>query len=130
MMDSAIEGENISVVIPFYKAYDYFETALNSVRSQTSKVNEIIVVDDGCGDKAKEFLSQFDDIIVIHLEKNSGPSTARNTGVKAASNDWIAFLDADDIWHENKIEQQLEFLSNHPEFSACHTGIETFNDDG
>lgn len=126
----AISAVNISVVIPFYQAYDYFEISLDSVKNQTVKINEIIVVDDGCGEKAKQFLSQFDGITLIHLEQNAGPSTARNTGVQQAKNDWIAFLDADDIWLPNKIEQQINFLTEHPEFSCCHTGIETFNKTG
>jgi glycosyltransferase involved in cell wall biosynthesis len=129
-MKEAISADNISVVIPFYQAYDYFEIALDSVKNQTVKINEIIVVNDGCGEKAKQYLSKFDGITVIHLEQNAGPSTARNTGIKQAKNDWIAFLDADDIWQPNKIEQQIIFLTKHPEFSCCHTGIETFNETG
>ena len=125
-----ISANDISVVIPFYKAYDFFEAALDSVKNQNVNVREIIVVDDECTEKAKQYLNHFNDITVIHLAKNSGPSTARNTGAQKAKTDWIAFLDADDIWHNNKIEQQIAFLTKYPEFSACHTGIETFNNKG
>ncbi|WNO09044.1 glycosyltransferase family A protein [Teredinibacter sp. KSP-S5-2] len=120
----------ISVVIPFFNAYDFFAETLTSVQAQTYPPKEIIVVNDGCGQKAKDFLDQFDGITAIHLEENSGPAKARNTGIQAANGDWIAFLDADDIWNENKLAQQVYFLTEHPEFCACHTGIHTFNQDG
>jgi glycosyltransferase involved in cell wall biosynthesis len=125
-----ISADNISVVIPFYEAYDFFEEALDSVKNQTVKVSEIIVINDGCGEKAKEYLNQFEGITVINFEQNSGPSIARNTGAQKAKSDWVAFLDADDIWYDNKIEQQIAFLTKHPEFSCCHTGVETFNSKG
>lgn len=120
---------SISVVIPFYNAEEFFYEALTSIRNQTHSVDEIIVVNDGCGSKATTFLSEFKDIKVITLKKNSGPSVARNTGVKAAQSKWIAFLDADDIWMPTKIESQIDFINTYPQFSVCHTGIETFNKD-
>ena len=120
----------ISVVIPFFNAYNFFEETLNSVRSQTYPVQEIIVVNDGCGKKAKEFLSQFDDIKIINFEINQGVSAARNAGIKAATGEWIAFLDADDLWLPNKLKEQNLFIKKHPHFSACHTGITTFNRTG
>jgi teichuronic acid biosynthesis glycosyltransferase TuaG len=121
---------SISVVIPFYHAEEFFETALNSVLAQSFKVKEIIVVNDGCGEKAEVFLAQFPEIITINLNENKGPSNARNIGVKAAKSDWIAFLDADDEWLPNKLREQITFLEKNPQFSACHTGIETFNTQG
>jgi len=123
-------GFSISVIIPFYKAEKYFEEALDSIKNQTVKVNEIIVINDGCGSKTTGFLEKFDGIKIINVDKNGGASSARNIGIKAAKYDWIAFLDADDIWLPDKIEGQLAFLSKHPQFSACHTGISTFNNSG
>ena len=120
----------ILLVKRFFSANGFFEAVLDSVKDQTVQVKEIIVIDDECSEKAKQYLNQFDDITVIHLKQNSGPSTARNIGAKQAKTDWIAFLDADDIWHHNKIEQQITFLTQHPQFSACHTGIETFSHNG
>jgi glycosyltransferase involved in cell wall biosynthesis len=121
---------SISVVIPFYHAEVFFDETYQSIKQQTIQPQEIIVVNDGCGDKAMEFLSQYSDIKIINFEENKGVSTARNTGAKAANSDWIAFLDADDTWLPNKLEAQLAFLAEHPHLSACHTGVTTFNDEG
>jgi len=117
---------SISIVIPFYHAEEFFEETYNSIKSQTLPAKEIIVVIDGCGEKAVNFLASYNDIKVINLEKNGGPARARNIGVKEASGDWIAFMDADDKWEPEKLEKQMFFLNNHPEFSSCHTGIKTF----
>jgi glycosyltransferase involved in cell wall biosynthesis len=116
---------SISVVIPFYHAEEFFEETYNSIKSQTLPAKEIIVVIDGCGEKAVNFLASYNDIKVINLEKNGGPARARNIGVKEASGDWIAFMDADDKWEPEKLEKQMFFLDNNPEFSSCHTGIKT-----
>lgn len=117
----------ISIVIPFFNAYDFFQEAYESIKKQTCPAAEIIVVIDGCGQKAVDFLEQFDDLIVINLPVNQGPSVARNTGVNAAKSEWIAFLDADDKWEANKLERQCEYLTNNPLLSACHTGVNIFN---
>ncbi|XQW85360.1 glycosyltransferase family 2 protein [Thalassotalea piscium] len=121
---------SISVVIPFYYAEEFFKESLNSVLNQTVTVNEIIVVNDGCGQSTEDYLAKFPEINVINLPDNQGPSIARNTGIKAAKGEWIAFLDADDLWEPNKLELQIQFLEQNPQFTACHTGIETFNNKG
>jgi glycosyltransferase involved in cell wall biosynthesis len=121
---------SISVVIPFYHAEEFFDETYQSIKQQTIQPKEVIVVNDGCGAKALEFLSQYDDITVIDFEENKGVSTARNTGAKAATSTLIAFLDADDMWLPNKLELQLAFLAEHPHFSACHTGVTTFDKTG
>ncbi|GGW86936.1 glycosyltransferase family 2 protein [Alteromonas halophila] len=120
----------ISVVIPFYKAYDFFAETLETVKAQTLPVSEIIVVNDGCGKQAEEFLAQFDGITVHSLSPNQGVSVARNKGVEIATSEWIAFLDADDHWQADKLAEQVSFLKAHPEFDGVHTGVETFNKTG
>ena len=119
-------NNSISVVIPFYHAEEFFEEAYNSIKAQTITPLEIIVVIDGCGEQAEKFLNNFADIIVISLDENGGPARARNIGVKSANGNWIAFMDADDKWEPEKLEKQLAFLKDNPEFSSCHTGINTF----
>lgn len=123
-------SSSISVVIPFYHAEEFFEETLNSVLAQTVAVDEIIVVNDGCGQETESYLAKYPEITLINLPHNQGPSIARNTGIKAAKNELIAFLDADDTWLPTKIEQQIQFLEQNPQFSACHTGIETFDNKG
>jgi len=120
---------NYSVIVPFYRAEKYFEEALDSVLSQTCQPNEVIVVVDGRDEHTLSFLVRFKDsrIRIIVSEKNLGPSNARNLGVKAAETDWIAFIDADDIWDTHKISQQVEYLKIHQNIVGCHTGIRVFS---
>ena len=119
--------KGISVIIPFFKAEQYFAEALESAKAQSTSPNEIIVVNDGGGSSVDLFLQQFDGITIINLPENMGPSKARNIGIEAAKFEWITMLDADDRWEKDKLEKQLTFLAQHPEFSACHTGLKTFN---
>lgn len=118
---------SISVVIPFYNAEPFFSEVYESICSQTIQPLEIIVVIDGYSEKAETFLKQYNNIKVVTPTENGGPARARNLGVSNATGELIAFIDADDKWEANKLEKQLEFLAQHPEFSACHTGIKTFN---
>lgn len=120
----------VSVVIPFFKDYKYFPEALESVRRQSHQAAEIIVVNDGKDAESEKYLSKFDDIIVIHLPVNQGSAAARNAGISAAVSPWIAFLDADDVWMENKLAMQVKFLTDNPHFDGCHTGVCTFNHQG
>ena len=106
----------ISVVIPMYNASGTIVRVLDSVKNQTLKCNyEILVVNDGSKDNSQsvveKYISENDSLNVILINQvNGGVSTARNTGLRASTGDYIAFLDADDYWHENKIEKQMIFL--------------------
>lgn len=83
--------------------------AIGSVLNQTYPVNEIIVVDDGSEPQLKP--PHLASIKLIRNEKNFGPAYARNLGAKSATGDLIAFLDADDFWHSEKIEKQIQFFN-------------------
>lgn len=109
----------ISVVIPTYNRSDFILRAIESVRNQTIKVDEIIVIDDGSNDKTKELIENLD--LKYIYQKNSGVSNARNRGIKEAKNNWIAFLDSDDIWNNTKIENQIEFHKTNPHILISHT---------
>jgi hypothetical protein len=94
----------ISVVIPLYNKSKYIVRALNSIYQQTKHVDEIIVVNDGSSDNGAEVVKgKFPDVILIE-QKNQGVSVARNTGIAHAKNEFVAFLDADDYWLPNFIE--------------------------
>ncbi|MFY9221885.1 MAG: glycosyltransferase family A protein [Blastocatellia bacterium] len=104
----------ISVIIPVFNGEKYIKEAINSVLEQTFQDFEIIVIDDGSTDKTEEIVKSFP-TSKIHYEKqvNKGVAAARNGGVELAKNDWIAFLDADDLWVKNKLELQINaFLNN------------------
>ena len=112
---------SISVVIPTFNRLIYLERAIKSVLNQTTSVNEIIIVDDGSDDGTSEFIhSNYPNLKYI-FQSNSGVSAARNTGIKAASSNWIAFLDSDDAWVTNKIQKQITELELNPEMNFCHS---------
>ena len=106
----------ISVVIPMYNASGTIVRVLDSVKNQTLKCNyEVLVVNDGSKDNSQsvveKYISENDSLNVILINQvNGGVSKARNKGLNLAQGDYIAFLDADDYWHENKIEKQMIFL--------------------
>jgi hypothetical protein len=96
----------VSAVIPTYNSERFIANAIKSVLAQTIEVDEIVVVDDGSSDRTVELVSAFQRTRVIQ-RPNGGPGAARNTGIHAASGEWIAFLDSDDVWAPQKTEVQL-----------------------
>ncbi|MFO7570005.1 MAG: glycosyltransferase family A protein [Smithellaceae bacterium] len=106
-------SHKISVVIPVYNGEKYLDEALHSVLNQSVKPFEILVVDDCSTDTTAEIARCYADRIrYIKREKNGGAAAARNDGIKSATGDYIAFLDADDCWEKNKIELQLREIKN------------------
>lgn len=106
----------ISIVVPVYNAAKYIEQTVSMVQKQTYTDWELILVEDCSKDASREVLqkieSQLKDsrIRVIYKEKNEGAAKARNTGIAVANGEYLAFLDADDIWKETKLEKELEFM--------------------
>ncbi len=98
----------VSVIIPTYNASKYVCDAVESALAQTFEKIEIIVVDDGSNDGTAELLNQnYGDQITYIYKENGGPASARNLGIKQSHGEIIAFLDADDLWKPDKLEQQL-----------------------
>jgi glycosyltransferase involved in cell wall biosynthesis len=112
----------ISVIIPAYNAMETIALALDSVRAQTYRHYEIIVVDDGSIDGTSKFLDSQPDIHCIHQE-NRGLSAARNRGVAEAKGEYLAFLDSDDLWHPQKLEFQIKAAFQRPGFGLMGTKI-------
>jgi glycosyltransferase involved in cell wall biosynthesis len=108
----------ISVVIPTYNYGRFIGEALESVLHQTFKAAEIVVVDDGSTDNTREVLAPYMQRIRYIHQANAGLSAARNTGIHAATSEWIALLDSDDTWHPEKLAQQALFAAEHPEISV------------
>ncbi len=112
-----------SVVIPLYNKEEFIKNSLNSVLSQTFQDFEIIIINDCSTDSSLHIVKQFTDnrITIIEHQKNKGLSASRNTGIKIAKSDYIAFLDADDIWKPGFLEK-IEFLiENYPQASLFAT---------
>lgn len=117
----------VTVVIPAYEAAHHLSGTLQSVRNQTIGVDEVLVVDDGSSDDTAA-VARSNGARVIQHEKNRGVSAARNTGVRAASNPWIAFLDADDLWKPHKTERQFRIVREHPETQVVFSDREHTRD--
>ena len=106
----------ISVVIPAYRASRTLGRALDSLRAQDRRPDEVIVVDDGSpdGQEVRDLVAGLDGVRLIR-QPNGGAASARNAGIEAANGDLIAFLDADDYWEPGKLRLQLAVLGAHPE---------------
>jgi glycosyltransferase involved in cell wall biosynthesis len=113
----------VSVIIPVYNRFSLADEAVTSVYDQTHRPIELIIVDD-CSDGpyVPKFSSQPGfEVILIRHETNQGPGTSRETGRQAATGDFIAYLDSDDLWHPEKLEKQISMLEAHPEAGMCYT---------
>jgi len=104
----------VSVVVPTYNRADVLSRAIDSVLAQTVTDVELIVVDDGSTDDTQDRLRSYDDprLTVLRHPENRGGSAARNTGIEAATGEYVAFLDSDDTWRPRKLEVQLEALES------------------
>jgi glycosyltransferase involved in cell wall biosynthesis len=115
----------VSVIVPAYNAEATIERALASAAGQTVQPAEIIVVDDGSTDgtacRVEKFRMRSAVPIRLFRQPNKGPGAARNAGAQSAQTDYIAFLDADDLWYPPKLERVLAAIAARPEADlACH----------
>jgi glycosyltransferase involved in cell wall biosynthesis len=110
-----VSADLVSVVIPTYNHAGYVVEAIQSVLDQTYPCVEIIVVDDGSTDNTREVLQPYIDKIRYVYQENQGLAASRNTGIRASSGRWVALLDADDLWHPEKLRIQMEYLQKHPD---------------
>lgn len=123
---------SVSVVIPCFQCTNTIQRAIESVARQTQKPIEVILVDDASGDDTLSILyaisKQYSGWIkVITLNKNQGAANARNVGWSVATQPYIAFLDADDAWHPQKIEIQYNWMLSHPEYGLSGHGYLIFD---
>jgi len=120
MTDSA----PISVIIPAYDSEDFIGEAIATVQAQTLPVAEIIVVDDGSSDRTAEIAKAHGARVIRQV--NRGVSAARNVGIRAATQEWIALLDQDDIWAPEKIEYQWRAIQFHPDVGIVSCDMNWF----
>jgi glycosyltransferase involved in cell wall biosynthesis len=121
-----MEQRLVSCIVPVFNGERYLGEALHSVLAQTYKSVEIIVVDDGSTDRTPQILENFGKQIRSLRQDNGGPAAARNSGVGIAQGDLIAFLDADDLWHPEKLRRQMQCLEARPEADLCITYLQNF----
>jgi glycosyltransferase involved in cell wall biosynthesis len=119
----------VSVIIPTYNRAIKVRSSIQSVLRQTFSDLEVIVVDDGSSDGTGKVLGEiYGDRIRYYFQVNHGVSVARNKGIQEARGEWIAFLDSDDLWEEDKLEWQFKALERFgPECDACYTDTRLYN---
>tara|TARA_R110001583_G_scaffold1542_10_gene12003 strand:- start:18426 stop:19346 length:921 start_codon:yes stop_codon:yes gene_type:complete len=108
----------VSIIMPVYNRQKYLAEAINSALDQTYDNIELIIIDDGSSDTsldiANDYANKYPDKIKTLSQKNAGASTARNKGIESATGDLIAFLDSDDLYEKNKIEEQVKLYKQYP----------------
>lgn len=104
----------VSIIMPSYNTEKYIFESIESVIAQTYKNWELLIIDDCSEDLTiqiiQKYLKVYPNIFLIQLEKNSGAAVSRNKGIEKANGEYIAFLDSDDLWEENKLEIQINFM--------------------
>jgi glycosyltransferase involved in cell wall biosynthesis len=124
----------VTALIPTYNMAHFVRQAVDSVLAQSRPVDEVIVVDDGSTDNTAEVLAPYEGRLRRVLKKNGGLASARNAGLREAKGDFIALLDADDLWQPDKMEKQMGFLAQHPGIDFlfgdyCNFSDETDNEE-
>ena len=118
----------VSVVIPCYRCAGTLARALASIAAQTVLPMEVILIDDGSGDSTRSLMRELSNeyshewIKLVLGDQNSGAASARNAGWAIATQPFIAFLDADDAWHPQKIEIQYTYMQANPDVALCGHG--------
>lgn len=124
----------VSIIMPAYNAEKFITDSIQSVLSQTYKKFELIVIDDCSLDRTVQLVQNYAEqdkrIVLVQHKKNQGVAEARNTGLNLAKGDFIAFLDSDDKWVEDKLEKQLAVLKERNDVDVVYGSYYRFNNDG
>jgi glycosyltransferase involved in cell wall biosynthesis len=116
----------VSVIIPVYNGDRYLGEAIESALAQTYRPIEIIIVDDGSTDNSAQVAKRFSPSVQYVHQPNSGLGAARNCGAGLAKGDYLAFLDADDIWMEDKLTLQMAVFQSNPEADFVFGHVQQF----
>ncbi|MEQ9231113.1 MAG: glycosyltransferase family 2 protein, partial [Cyclobacteriaceae bacterium] len=119
----------VSIIIPVYNAELFLAETINSVLNQNFKDFELLLVNDGSTDGSGQICQSFEDDRITYLEiENGGVSNARNIGFKKSKGDYLAFLDADDVWLENRLGRTVELLDTDQELGLVHTNMQVIDE--
>lgn len=121
----------VSIITPAYNCAKYIGATIDSVLNQTYKNWEMIIVDDASTDNTEEIVKSYNDSRVkyIKLKENSGAAITRNTAMQEAKGEFMAFLDSDDLWKNDKLKSQIDFMQNNNYNFTC-TAYEKIDEDG
>ncbi|WP_423188917.1 glycosyltransferase family 2 protein [Alkalibacterium sp. f15] len=111
----------VSIIMPAYNSEEFIGEAITSVQKQTYTNWELLIVDDCSTDNTVETVASVDDsrIKLIKLPNNSGAAFARNTAIEESKGEYLAFLDSDDLWTPNKLEDQIQFMKANKYYFTC-----------
>jgi glycosyltransferase involved in cell wall biosynthesis len=116
----------VSVILPAYNSEEYLSRSISSILNQTYKNLELIVINDGSTDRTEEVVEKYAETetrIVYCSQENTGPSSARNTGIERSVGEYIAYQDSDDYSYPTRLERQVEFLEGNPTVAMVYTGV-------
>lgn len=116
----------VSCIVPAYNAERWLGDAIESVFAQTYEPIETIVVDDGSTDGTSDVVASFGERVVGLRQPNAGPAAALNRAILVSRGEYLAFLDADDLWPPRKLELQMARLRAVPELAACYGMVQNF----
>ncbi|HKF56343.1 MAG TPA: glycosyltransferase [Blastocatellia bacterium] len=119
----------VSVIIPTYNSAKYLTDAVDSVLRQTHRDFEVLVIDDGSTDDTPAVIGRYGDLVRYIRQPNSGVAAARNRGINESMGRYVAFLDADDTWHRDKLKAQIAALRKNPGYLACYTAFTVVSQD-
>lgn len=123
-------SSKVSVVVPAYNTGAFLREALDSVLAQTHPAHEILVVDDGSTDDTATICRSYGSAIQYIYQQNQGISAARNTGIQAATGDWIALLDSDDVFLPNRLQRAVETIQANPGVVVFYSAFDYYYPDG
>jgi len=120
-MNDVLGKTSVDIILPNYNSFPYIEETLISINNQSFKNWKLILVDDNSDNKTKEVLKKLNSnskVKIIWLKKNKGVAFCRNLALRYCSSDYLAFIDSDDIWYQEKLTEQIKFMvKNNYEFS-------------
>ena len=112
----------LTVVIPVYNGENFLRETLESVLAQSSPAVEIIVVNDGSTDHTLSVATEFGERIRVLDRENAGVSASRNAGISAASTEWVALMDHDDLWEKEHLANLADAIARRPDADVCYSG--------
>jgi len=118
----------VSVIIPTFNCAAFLTRTVESVLAQTYTDYEVIIADDGSTDETRELVTQWEGKVRYLYQLNQGVASARNLAVSEAGGEFLAYLDADDMYHPNRLEAQVAFLDAHSECGLVHSDFDILDE--
>lgn len=116
----------ISCIVPVFNGERYLREALESIFHQSYHPLEVIIVDDGSTDGTAAVAAAYGEKVTYLRQDNAGPAAARNLGLSVSHGEFVAFLDADDLWHQEKLARQMARFQARPELEMCIVHVQNF----